>query len=148
MREFSQELRETETSDGLRIALENLMRISVPEAVEARVLFEGEEEHLPDYVRDQMYMILREGVRTAVAHSNADDVVVEVNISPREVVARVWDQGPGFENSEAVTEGVGLKSMRERAELLDGSFEIATEPERGTVVKVRLPLMRRTSGAG
>lgn len=148
MREFSQELRETETSDGLRIALENLMRISVPSDVEAEVVFEGEEEHLPDYVRDQMYMILREGVRNAVAHSDADNVVVEVDISPREVVALVWDQGPGFENSEAVTEGVGLKSMRERAELLDGSFEIATEPERGTVVKVRLPLMRRESGAG
>lgn len=87
MREFSRELRETETSNGLRIALENLMRISVPSEVEAEVIFEGEEEHLPDYVRDQLYMILREGVRNAVAHSRANDVTVEVKISPREVVS-------------------------------------------------------------
>ncbi len=142
MREFSHELRETETSDGLRIALENLMRISVSPDVEAEVLFEGEEEHLPDYVRDQLYMILREGVRNAVAHSGADSITVEVKISPREVIALVWDHGLGFETSEAVTEGIGLKSMRERAELLNGSFEVTSESDRGVVVRVRLPLIR------
>ncbi len=47
-----------------------------------------------------------------------------------------------------VTEGIGLSSMRERAELLNGSFEVLSEPDRGTVVKVRLPLVRRESGAG
>ncbi len=141
MREFSHELRETETSDGLRIALENLMRISVSSAVETEVIFEGEEDHLPDYVRDQLYMILREGVRNAVAHSGANDVTVEVKISPREVVALVWDHGEGFESSEAVSEGVGLKSMRERAELLDGSLEVTSERDRGTLVRVRLPLI-------
>ncbi|MDP9454203.1 MAG: sensor histidine kinase [Actinomycetota bacterium] len=142
MREFSHELRETETSDGLRIALQNLMRISVPSGVESEVVFEGEEEHLPDYVRDQLYMVLREGVRNAVAHSGSESIVVEVNISPREVVALVWDHGEGFETSEAVSEGVGLSSMRERAELLGGSFEVASKGERGTAIKVRLPLMR------
>jgi signal transduction histidine kinase len=142
MREFSQELRETETSDGLRIALENLMRISVPSEVEAEVIFEGEEEHLPDYVRDQLYMILREGVRNSVAHSGAHSIAVEVKISPREVVALVWDRGLGFETSKAVTEGMGLQSMRERAELLGGSFEVTAEQDRGAVVRVRLPLIR------
>ncbi len=107
------------------------------------MLVEGEEEHLPaDYVRDQLYMILREGVRNAVAHSEADSIAVEVKISPREVVSLVWDHGLGFETSEAVTEGMGLKSMRERAELLDGSFEVTSESDRGAVVRVRLPLIR------
>ncbi len=141
MRAFSHELRETETSNGLRIALENLMRISVSSDVEAEVLFEGEEEHLSDYVRDQLYMILREGVRNAVAHSGADNVTVEVKISPKEVVALVWDRGLGFETSEAITEGMGLQSMRERAELLNGSFEITSDLNRGAVVRVRLPLV-------
>ncbi len=124
------------------------MRISIPNGVKAEVLFEGEEDYMPDYVRDQMYMILREGVRKAVAHSGADSIAVEAKISPREVTALVWDHGPGFENSVAVTEGIGLSSMRERAELLNGSFEVTSEPDRGTVVKVRLPLVRWESAAG
>ncbi len=134
--------RETETSDGLRIALQNLMRISVPSGVDSELVFEGEGEHLPDYVRDQLYMVLREEVRNAVAHSGSESIVVEVNISPREVEALVWDHGQGFETSKAVSEGVGLSSMRERAELLGGSFEVASQGERGTVLRVRLPLMR------
>ena len=146
MRQFSHELRETESSDGLRIALENLMRISVPSGVESEVVFEGEEEHLPDYVRDQLYMILREGIRNAIAHSGTDSIVVEVKISPKEVVALIWDEGFGFERSDAVSEGVGLSSMRERAELLDGSFEVVSGQERGTTLKVRLPLMREKGG--
>lgn len=89
-------------------------------------------------------MILREGVRNAVAHSSADSITVEVRISPREVVALVWDYGLGFETSEAVTEGMGLKSMSERTELLDGSFEITSEQSPGTVVRVHLPLVRQS----
>ena len=142
IREFSHELREIESSDGLRIALQNLMRISVPSGVKSEVAFEGKEEHMPDYVRDQLYMILREGVRNAVAHSGADSIVVEVKISPREVQALVWDHGLGFESSGAVSEGVGLSSMRERTELLGGSFRVVSGEERGTTLEVRLPLMR------
>ena len=146
MRDFATELRETETSDGLRIALENLMRISVPSEVDSEVdsevVFEGEEEHLPDYVRDQLYMVLREGVRNAVAHSGADGMTVEVSIVPREVTAKVWDRGEGFEASDDLTEGIGLESMRERVELLGGTFAVSAQPGRGTTVEARLPLVR------
>ena len=80
MHEFAKELRLLETSDGLRIALENLARISVPEGVHYEVSLEGEEQHLPDYVRDQLYMVLREGVRNAAA-SGSDRIEVEVGIT-------------------------------------------------------------------
>ena len=93
-------------------------------------------------------MILREGVRNAVAHSGADSIVVESNISTREVTALVWDHGPVFETSVDVTEGIELSSMRERAELLNGSFEVISEPDRGTLVKARLPLRRGENRAG
>ena len=143
MREFSSEIRTRETSEGLRIALENLMRISAPSGVDWEVSFEGEEEHLPEYVRDQLYMMLREGVRNAVAHSGSDRITVEVGITPREVKATIRDHGAGFDPGEAApTEGTGLQSMRERAELLKGSLEITSDPEGGARAEVRLPLTR------
>lgn len=144
MREFSSDLRSDETSEGLRIALENLMRISVPEGVEAEVSFEGEERHIPDYVRDQLYMILREGVRNAVAHSGSDRITVEVAITPRELTAVIRDAGVGH-GAAADLEGVGLDSMSERAERLGGSFRLESEPGGGARVEVRLPLMRKES---
>jgi signal transduction histidine kinase len=142
MGEFSRELRLMETSDGLRIALQNLMRISVPGGVEWEVSFEGEEEHLPDYVRDQLYMVLREGVRNAVAHSGSDRIAVEVGITPRQIKAVVRDHGGGFETGEPDMEGMGLRSMEERTSLLGGTFELGPDPGGGARAEVRLPLMR------
>ena len=142
MREFAKELRLSETSDGLRIALENLMRISVPDGVDYEVRVDGEEKHIPDYVRDQLYMVLREGVRNAVAHSGSDRIEVEVGITPREVKARVRDRGTGLEPEDHTTEGLGLSSMRERISLLGGTFGLVPEPEGGARAELSLPLMR------
>ncbi len=142
MGEFSRELRMMETSDGLRIALQNLMRISVPGGVGWEVSFEGEESHLPDYVRDQLYMVLREGVRNAVAHSGSDRITVEVGITPRRVTAVVRDHGSGFETNAQSGEGIGLRSMEERASLLGGTFSLGPDPEGGARAEVRLPLMK------
>lgn len=143
MRQFSQELRGLETSDGLRIALENLMRISVPEGVDYEVTFTGEEEHLPDFVRDQLYLVLREGVRNAVAHSGSDRLEIEVSITPKEVLAIIRDEGLGFDAADPEAEGVGLDSMKERVELLGGVFELASKPDGGTRAEVHMPLVRR-----
>ena len=145
MHEFSRELRLSETSDGLRIALENLMRISVPGGVYYEVSLEGEEQHLPDYVRDQLYMVLREGVRNAVAHSGSERIEVEVGITPRHVTARVRDHGTGLDAEDGTTEGLGLSSMKERVSLLGGSFGLVSEPGGGARAEVRLPLMREKS---
>ena len=142
MGEFSRELRLMETSDGLRIALQNLMRISVPENVEWEVSFEGEEDHLPDYVRDQLYMVLREGVRNAVAHSGSGRITVEVGVIPKQVTAVVRDHGSGFDEGGADPEGMGLQSMEERASLLGGTFSLRADPEGGARAEVRLPLVK------
>ncbi|MEJ7820243.1 MAG: sensor histidine kinase [Rubrobacteraceae bacterium] len=145
MRQFSRELRLLETSDGLRIALDNLMRISVPDGVEYEVSVTGEEEHLPDYVRDQLYMVLREGIRNSVAHSGSERIGVEVGITPKHVTARVHDHGTGFDAEDGTTEGLGLSSMEERVSLLGGVFELVSEPGGGASAEVHLPLMRENS---
>ena len=38
-------------------------------------------------------------------------------------------------------EGVGLRSMKERTEMLDGRLEFSSKPGRGTAVEVRIPLV-------
>ena len=85
VRDFASDLRRSETSEGLRLALENLVRISVPQETLTSISFEGDEAHLPDYVRDQLYLILREGVRNVVAHADAENMEVDVGIAPGEV---------------------------------------------------------------
>ncbi len=60
-------------------------------------------------------------------------------------MAGVRDDGLGFDaaawfNAPAERQSLGLISMRERAALLDGLFEVTSEPGRGTQVQVKFPL--------
>jgi signal transduction histidine kinase len=141
VRDFASELRRSEASEGLRLALENLVRISVPQQTRTSISFEGDEAHLPDYVRDQLYLILREGVRNAVAHADAENMEVEVGIDRREVRAAIVDAGMGFMAEDTVlADGLGISSMRERAELIGGSFDLSPGRDGGTRIEVRIPL--------
>jgi signal transduction histidine kinase len=139
-RDMSMELRLLETGDSLELALNNLVRASVPPESTVEVEVSGSEKDLPVSVRDQLYMTLREGLRNAVSHSNGKKIRLEVEISAGEVVAAVEDWGDGFDVDAAGFEGVGLRSMRERARLMRGSFEITSEPGEGTRSEVRVPL--------
>ena len=56
------------------------------------------------------------------------------------------DNGKGFD-AEQNRDGFGLLGMRERVALLDGELEIESAPERGTVIRARLPVQRQDSSA-
>ena len=58
------------------------------------------------------------------------------------IVATVRDNGHGIRDLDGTAAGVprfGLASMRERAESIRGTFTIASEPGKGTIVGVELP---------
>lgn len=142
-RDMALELRSSSAGDSLRLALDNLIRASVPPGTEVEVEVSGEEESVPPHVRDQIYMTMREGLRNAVSHSGGRKIRMEVSISATEATAAVEDWGEGFDTSSNSVEGVGLRSMRERAKLMRGSFYIASTPGKGTRAEIRVPLKRK-----
>jgi signal transduction histidine kinase len=62
-----------------------------------------------------------------------------------EIHLTVSDSGAGFD-SEAIkeTRGLGLISMEERLKLLNGTFSIESEPQRGTTICAHLPLSAKS----
>jgi signal transduction histidine kinase len=141
-RNLSAELKHLEAEDGLVAELRHLLDVSVPSRVASDLRVAGDEERVPGYVRGQIFLVLREAVRNAVSHSGCASISVELDIGPERVVGRVADDGRGFDATNG-GEGVGLRSMRERATLLDGSLRLDCEPGRGTRVEVSVPLAGR-----
>ena len=140
-RDLSMELREPEVRRGLEAALANLLRDLVPPTVEASLSVEGDETLVPPEIRSQLFLILREAIRNAVVHSGAAHIVVEVDTGQERVVGRVEDDGSGFDPDEIRTAGTGgLRAMSERATLVGGTFDLSSAPERGTTIKVSVPL--------
>ena len=142
-RNLSAELRRSEAEDDLEAELRHLLDVAVPPDVRTDLLVEGDEASVPGYVRGQLFLVMREAVRNAVAHSGCASITVELEVRPEEVLGRVEDDGRGFD-ADGGSEGVGLSSMRERTALLGGALAVTCHPGRGpgrgTRVEVVVPL--------
>jgi signal transduction histidine kinase len=139
-RNLSMELRHSETENGLVPALHDLLEVAVPDDVSAELTTSGVESRLSDHQRGQLYLILREAVRNAVRHSGCRRLTVGLDITSEEVSGYVEDDGRDFESNGETQGGLGLRSIRERAALLEGTVEVYSSPEGGAVVQVCLPL--------
>ncbi|HUG29771.1 MAG TPA: sensor histidine kinase [Candidatus Limnocylindria bacterium] len=92
---------------------------------------------LPAAVEVAAYRIVVEAMTNVVRHSGAQQATIDIAGSRRELVVEVRDDGRGIRGAR---HGVGLRSMRERAEELGGSLEVGGEDAGGTIVRARLPL--------
>ncbi|MGX8237013.1 sensor histidine kinase [Exiguobacterium undae] len=90
-----------------------------------------------------VFRIVQEAVQNAVKHSKAGDIRIIIEQYQHSVRIHVKDNGIGFDFTsivESCDESFGLIGMRERIEMIDGEFEIETQPGKGTVIKVRIPV--------
>jgi len=95
-----------------------------------------------------VYRFFQEALLNVVKHADVDYAVAGLRIDEEWVVARVGDEGPGFDPEEVQPEKgrhVGLGLLRERARLVGGSLEVTSWPANGTTLTLRLP--RGAAGA-
>ena len=150
-RSLAAELRHTheeELEDGLPAALQALVSAYVPDGLRVELALpscdeEGWED-VPARVGAQAYLVMREALTNAVRHSGCEHLSMRLEVRERELAGRVEDDGSGFDR-EAVGKasplgGVGLRSMRERAEMLGGSLRVDSAPGAGTKVELRVPI--------
>ena len=96
---------------------------------------------LPEHIEVALYRIAQEAVQNVVKHSRA--LRASVSFTVREGVARleVVDRGAGFDTAPGVpTNGYGMLSMAERADLVGGALVVSSRPGNGTSVTVTVPL--------
>lgn len=98
---------------------------------------------LPPEMAGDLFRIAQEAVVNAGRHAHAQAVSISLRMVGSQVELRVADDGRGFDENGPMDGGepghLGLASMRERAELMDGTLEIESS-ERGTRVLVLAPL--------
>lgn len=88
--------------------------------------------------RRELYLIFKEAVSNAARHADCRNVEVDFRLENDSIFLRIADDGRGFDASEK-TDGNGLENMRSRAVKNGGNFEIESEAERGTILKIRVP---------
>jgi signal transduction histidine kinase len=101
---------------------------------------------LPPEMAGDLFRIAQEAVVNAGRHSGADAVSISLRTVNSDVELRVTDNGHGFEDGgpgEPEPGHLGIASMRERAELMNGRFDIESSGL-GTRVLIRAPLPQLT----
>lgn len=127
-------------------ALRSYVQAAEPSDVQVEVTVNGDEYLLTSGLRTELFAVVREGLRNALAHSRAANVAVRIDISDAMATALVEDDGIGLPEAAADDPASsGLASMRERAELLGGEFRVTRRPAAGTRLLLRIPIVAETS---
>jgi signal transduction histidine kinase len=100
---------------------------------------DGGPRRLASEVETAAYRIVQECLSNAARHAEASRVEIELTQRNGSLSVRIGDDGHGFD-PESESAGYGLRGMRERVDLLDGSLTVESEESRGTEVTVALPL--------
>jgi PAS domain S-box-containing protein len=98
---------------------------------------------IPKDVSLSLYRIIQEGLMNISKHACAEHISVSLKGIDHDVLLSVQDDGIGFDWAEVKENpGLGFSSMRERARLIHGELSIQSQPEKGTVITLRVPLAR------
>jgi signal transduction histidine kinase len=95
-------------------------------------------EELSVETREALFRIAQEALANIARHSSASRADVSLEYETGVVKMIIKDNGHGFDKS-VQHNGLGLYSMRERAEVLGGNFAVESSPEQGTKITVTLP---------
>lgn len=90
-----------------------------------------------------LFRIAQEAINNILKHAHATEMSVIVKQSDKELFLTISDNGKGFEETRTVQNtGNGLYNMRERVNLLKGTFDLRTMPGKGTELHIVLPNWR------
>ena len=88
-----------------------------------------------------LFRIVQEGLRNVRTHSRATKVDIRLEGNAEAISLTLSDNGVGFKLSDRVaSHGIGLRSMRERARILGGTFKVQSWHGQSTRIAVTVPL--------
>lgn len=107
--------------------------------------FSVEESDVPGFLKTPIFRILQEASSNAIKHARANRIKVRLVKKRGALELSIEDNGKGFDPAEVagqseLNRGLGLQSMRERAVLSCGIYELKSAPKKGTRICVRWPL--------
>jgi PAS domain S-box-containing protein len=105
--------------------------------------------HVPPDISLCLFRVLQEALYNGIKHSGAQRLEVQMWATPREIHLTVSDSGAGFELEAAKNgRGLGLVSMKERLQLVKGTFSIDSQPLKGTTIHACVPLNSESKSKG
>lgn len=92
--------------------------------------------HLSAEARRNLFLVVKEALHNVVKHSGATHVVIDVKLTDDRMEMLIEDNGKGFLPDERNAWGNGLTNMKKRIADIGGTFNLHSQPCRGTSVRI------------
>jgi signal transduction histidine kinase len=126
-------------AEGLLAALTELtVRVNELNGAACSFVYDEPIPMLDHEVATQLYRIAQEALNNAVKHARAGRIVLHLTCRRRILRLEIQDDGTGLRTGEP-RDGLGLRIMASRAELIGGTLKIEPGAARGTRVSCELP---------
>lgn len=104
----------------------------------------GRERRIANYKEVTIFRVIQELLNNAIDISQATNIQINLDMGDDQVRVAVEDNGSGFDQAELTSgttaQEMGLDTLRERVEMLQGDFLVESDPGRGTRVVLEIPL--------
>jgi len=101
----------------------------------------GLNERLDQNIEAVLYRVIQETVNNVIKHANANSLDIQLTKDEDGINAMIEDNGKGFDTSKTDNfSGLGLKNIVSRVAFLKGNVDFSSEPNRGTLVAIHIPL--------
>jgi PAS domain S-box-containing protein len=150
--DFARELRPAVLDDiGLIPALHTFMKnFTGQTGVLTRLTAFADVEKLETTGRTVLFRIAQEALTNVARHAKASRVEVNIEKFADAIRMKINDDGKSFKADHALHAStgkrLGLLGMRERLEMIGGSFEVESSPGKGTTIIAQIPLQKRGGG--
>lgn len=109
--------------------------------IDIKFLILGKEKRLAPRLEVALFRLVQEAVQNAVKHAKATEIQVKIELTRTYGNLQIKDDGKGFDPTIKKENAFGIVGMRERVELLKGEITIDSVINKGTVIKIHVPLM-------
>jgi len=132
---------------GLAAALNELCEeFSAREGIEAAFEQDAVPTAIPVEVASCLYRVAQEALHNVLKHAHTSQVHLKLSGSSRGIHLNIRDTGAGFDSqANPPRKGLGIVSMKERVLLVQGEFDIHSQPGQGTEVTAFVPLPQEAS---
>ncbi len=125
---------------GLVTALQKLVeKLNVNAKTQFHLIANENQTRPSSQVEHQLYNIALELVNNVLKHAQASEVWISLSQTQTQLMLTVSDNGVGMP-TEIQSDGIGMRNLQSRVEVLSGHLSLDSTPEMGTKVSVEIPL--------
>jgi len=111
--------------------------------IPAVVKIDGDIDHMSEDVRTCAYRVVQESLTNCARHARAKNVQITLHGGKSDLTISIQDDGIGFSHGAGAPRGIGLVGMEERVRELGGRLRIFSQPNKGTLLDINIPLIQR-----